>query len=75
VPFAHDQFDNAERVSALGAGEVLHRSEYSVKRAVAALHRLMNDPAREQASRRTAEFLRNENGAIAAADAIERVRT
>ena len=40
VPFAHDQFDNAERVRRLGVAEVVYRSRYNALTAEAALRRL-----------------------------------
>jgi rhamnosyltransferase subunit B len=74
VPFAHDQFDNAERVRRLGAGEVLHRSRYSANRAERVLRRLLNEPAYASAASRVSKRIRQENGAATAVDAIERLR-
>jgi UDP:flavonoid glycosyltransferase YjiC (YdhE family) len=69
TPFAHDQFDNAERVRRLGAAEVLYRSRYSAARAEEALRRL---PSRETAAARLGELVKAERGAANSADVIER---
>ena len=45
VPFAHDQFDNGERMKRLGMGEVLPRSRYSAERAERQLGRLLGERA------------------------------
>jgi UDP:flavonoid glycosyltransferase YjiC (YdhE family) len=71
VPFAHDQFDNAERVRRLGAAEVLPQSRYNARRAEALLRRLVSTPSYAQAATRLGEKIRAENGAGTAADAIE----
>jgi rhamnosyltransferase subunit B len=44
VPYGWDQPDNAARVQRLGAGLHLPRREYSVKTAVRALRRLLDEP-------------------------------
>jgi rhamnosyltransferase subunit B len=69
APFAHDQFDNAERARRLGAAEVVYRSRYNVASAEKALQRL---PSCEKAAARLGELVRAERGAETAADAIER---
>jgi UDP:flavonoid glycosyltransferase YjiC (YdhE family) len=71
VPFAHDQFDNAERVRRLGAGLSLPRPKYNAKSAEAVLGRLLGDPAHAAAAASVGSKLRSENGAEAAARAIE----
>jgi UDP:flavonoid glycosyltransferase YjiC (YdhE family) len=70
VPFAHDQFDNGERVKRKGAGEVLYRTRYNAVSVEKALRRL---PACEAAAKKLGEQVRSEDGARTAADAIERV--
>ena len=72
VPFAHDQFDNGERVRRLGVAEVLYRSRYNALTAEAALRRLGNH---DNAAGRLAESVRAERGVEHAADAIERTLT
>ena len=70
VPFAHDQFDNADRVRRLGAGLWLSRRKYNARTAEAALGRLLTEPAFSASAGRIAEVIRNENGARTAAEAI-----
>lgn len=71
VPFAHDQFDNAERVRRLGLAEVVPHAKYSSKRAEMVLARLLSKPNYGIAAKSIAERVRAENGAVHAADAIE----
>jgi len=73
VPLAHDQFDNAARVQRLGVGEVLYRSHYNARRAAQALRRILGDQSYARQAAAVAEQIGAENGAAAAADAIERV--
>jgi UDP:flavonoid glycosyltransferase YjiC (YdhE family) len=69
VPFAHDQFDNGERVRRLGAADVVYRQRYNAATAEDALRRLLR---RDAAAAELGELVRAENGAAKAADAIER---
>jgi UDP:flavonoid glycosyltransferase YjiC (YdhE family) len=71
VPFAHDQFDNAERVRRLGAAEALPQSRYTAGRAETELRRLLTVHSYRDAATRVREDMRKETGVIAAADAIE----
>lgn len=71
VPFAHDQFDNAARVKRLGAAEVLYRSRYRARSVASRLQELMQNPSYAEAARRVAGLVGAEDGAVAAADAIE----
>ncbi len=71
VPFAHDQFDNGERVRRLGAAEVLPRSRYTAARAAQAIAKLMAEPSYAEAAAALGERVRAENGSTAASDAIE----
>jgi UDP:flavonoid glycosyltransferase YjiC (YdhE family) len=73
VPFAHDQFDNAERVRRLGAGLSIPRAEYNAKTAEAALASLLGDASYLQGATDIALKLRSEDGAEAAAQAIDRL--
>ncbi len=72
VPFSHDQFDNAKHVHRLGIAGVLYRSRYHARSAAHALRPLLEDPRYAQAGASVAAAVRAENGAVAAADAIER---
>ena len=69
VPFAHDQFDNGERVRRLGAAQVVYRSRYNAATAEKALQRL---PSCEGAAAELGAKVREEQGTANAADAIER---
>ncbi|HEX8558530.1 MAG TPA: glycosyltransferase [Pyrinomonadaceae bacterium] len=71
VPFSHDQFDNGNRVARVGAGRMLPRSRYDAAAAARELRALLSD---EDYTKRAAEVggrIRSEDGASAAADAIE----
>jgi rhamnosyltransferase subunit B len=73
VPHAHDQPDNAFRVTNLGVARTVFPPRYKAARVARELGRLLND---EQARRRAAAVSRTvlaEGGAEAAADSIERV--
>jgi UDP:flavonoid glycosyltransferase YjiC (YdhE family) len=72
VPFAHDQFDNGERVRRLGSGEVLYKERYNSHRVEKCLSRLLGQPGYAAAAAAVAEKVRAENGSATAADAIER---
>jgi len=73
LPHAHDQFDNAARVARLGCGRVLPRPRYDAQNATTELKRLLDNPSYAERAAEVAEVVRQENGASAAADAIERV--
>lgn len=71
VPHAHDQFDNAARVARIGCGRTIHRESYNAESAGRELAALLG--AREYFETATAigEQVSRENGAGAAAAAIE----
>lgn len=71
VPFAHDQFDNANRVRRLGAGTSMARSKYNARRAEEALRPLLRDPLYSRAAETAAAQIAAENGAQTAARAID----
>jgi rhamnosyltransferase subunit B len=71
VPFAFDQFDNANRVRRLGLGEVLQRSGYNANDAEALLRKLLGDPKYSRAGAEMRTKLEQESGSEAAATAIE----
>lgn len=73
LPHAHDQFDNAARVERLGCGRVLPRPRYSAKSAVRELKALLGDTRFAERAAEISRIVRQENGAAAAADAIETV--
>lgn len=71
VPFAHDQFDNAERVRRLGVATVIPRSRYTARTAEAMLAPLLGDNSYRQATLEVANVIRAECGSAAAAQAID----
>ncbi len=73
VPFAHDQFDNAFRVTDRAIGATLSHGRANGAQLAAALSRLLDDSAVLDRCARTAETVRSEAGAAAACDAMERV--
>ncbi len=71
VPFAHDQPDNAARVTRLGAARTLPRHRYTAPRVARELAALLADPAAAARSARLGERIRAETGTAAACDALE----
>jgi UDP:flavonoid glycosyltransferase YjiC (YdhE family) len=72
VPFAHDQFDNAERVRKLGAATVVPRSKYNARSAGNALRPLLQESSYAEAAGAAAAHIDAENGAETAAFAIDK---
>lgn len=73
IPFANDEFDNAERARALGVAESLWKPRASARRLAATLDRLLGDGA---IARRAAELgghLRAEDGAAVATGVVEKL--
>jgi rhamnosyltransferase subunit B len=60
VPFAHDQFDNAARIQALGVGLILPAAQLSAVRLTHRLRRLLSSPAVAAKSRALASRLGTE---------------
>jgi UDP:flavonoid glycosyltransferase YjiC (YdhE family) len=73
VPFAHDQFDHAARIERRGIGLALARSHYDEDSVTAALGRLLAEPTFGERAAAVGARVRAEDGAGAAADAIERL--
>ncbi|HZI20234.1 MAG TPA: nucleotide disphospho-sugar-binding domain-containing protein [Pyrinomonadaceae bacterium] len=73
VPFGHDQFDNGARVARGGCGRVLPRRRYDARRAERELRALLGDESYARRAARAGRVVRDEDGAVAAVDAIERV--
>ncbi|MDT5294049.1 MAG: rhamnosyltransferase subunit [Acidobacteriota bacterium] len=73
VPFSHDQFDNGARVARIGAGRTLARSRYDAASATRELRALLTDESYTARAAEVGRQVRAENGAAAAADAIEEV--
>jgi UDP:flavonoid glycosyltransferase YjiC (YdhE family) len=75
VPHAHDQPDNAYRVTMLGVARTIFPSAYRAARVARELSRLLGKPSYATRAAAVAESVRAEDGARAAADAIERAAT
>jgi UDP:flavonoid glycosyltransferase YjiC (YdhE family) len=73
VPFAHDQFDNAARVTRLGIARTISRRDYTPSRVAAEFRRLLDNPMYAERARGIGEQIRREDGVRAACDAIENV--
>jgi UDP:flavonoid glycosyltransferase YjiC (YdhE family) len=73
VPHAHDQFDNAARVERLGCGRIMPRPRYNAATATKELRALLENPGYATKAEEVSKQVRSENGAGAAADAIEEV--
>ena len=73
VPHAHDQFDNAARVGRLGCGRIMPRPRYNAASATKELRALLENPGYALKAEEVANQVRIEDGAGAAADAIEEV--
>jgi UDP:flavonoid glycosyltransferase YjiC (YdhE family) len=71
VPFAHDQFDNAERLRRLGIARTIPGRRYTVSRAITELRHLLDDPSYPQRASEVGERLGQENGVRVACDALE----
>jgi UDP:flavonoid glycosyltransferase YjiC (YdhE family) len=71
VPFAHDQPDNAARLTRLGVARTLDPRRYTPARAEAELRLLLDDPAYSQRATEVGGQVREEDGVRAACDALE----
>jgi len=72
VPFAHDQPDNAERISRRGIGRTLQRSTYSAASAAHTLQEMLADEPLQQRAQEIGSHIRKEDGATTAAVELER---
>jgi UDP:flavonoid glycosyltransferase YjiC (YdhE family) len=70
MPYAHDQPDNAARVTRLGIGLTIARHRYTPDRATREIRRLLNEPLYGQRAREVGEQVRRENGVESACDAL-----
>jgi rhamnosyltransferase subunit B len=71
VPFAHDQPDNAARLTRLGVARTLPPGRYRAPRVAAELHRLLDDPAYARRAAAVGAEVRREDGVRVACDALE----
>lgn len=72
VPFAHDQFDNAARVTRLGVGRTLPRGRYRAASIASVLAGLLADVEAIPKASRIAAQIAGESGTATACDALER---
>ncbi|MBL9169069.1 MAG: glycosyltransferase [Verrucomicrobiales bacterium] len=70
VPFAHDQFDNADRVGRLGVGRILRRSRFSQRSLARELEGLLADQQMTGIAAKEGRWVREEGGAARAADVL-----
>ena len=71
VPYAFDQPDNAARIKRLGLGLTLPKGRFNAARGADRLHRLLSDKRIRAKAAQVRTVLEEENGATAAADAVE----
>jgi rhamnosyltransferase subunit B len=72
VPFAFDQFDNADHARRLGTSRTLYRQKYLAARVERELLLLLGDEVFAERAGKVSLKLKQENGAAKAADLIER---
>jgi UDP:flavonoid glycosyltransferase YjiC (YdhE family) len=70
VPYAHDQPDNAERLTRLGVARTIPPRRYTATRAAAELRHLLDSPAYSLRASEVGEQVRQEDGVRAACDAL-----
>ncbi len=75
VPHAHDQPDNAARISRLGVGRSVDARRYTATSATTALRALLGQPAYGRRAAEVGKIVRGEQGATAACDAIDALIT
>lgn len=73
VPFSHDQFDNGSRVARTGVGRWIARPKYNAATAARELRAMLTDESYTSRAAEVGRQVRSEDGAVAAADAIEEV--
>jgi UDP:flavonoid glycosyltransferase YjiC (YdhE family) len=71
VPYAHDQPDNAGRVTRLGIARTIARHRYTPTRAAAELRELLDNPGYSKRASEVGERVRAEDAVRAACDALE----
>jgi len=70
-PFAHDQYDNADRVCRLGVGRVMSMKSYTPLHGAAEILRLIGENLYPNRAKEVAEQLATEQGTKRACDEIE----
>jgi UDP:flavonoid glycosyltransferase YjiC (YdhE family) len=71
VPHAFDQPDNAARIKRLGLGRTMNKGRFNAATATVQLRRLLMDKKMRVKAAQVKNILERENGAIAAANAVE----
>jgi UDP:flavonoid glycosyltransferase YjiC (YdhE family) len=71
MPYAHDQPDNAARVTRLGIARTIPRNRYSSERAARELRELLENPAYVEKAAAVGREVQAEDGVHAACDALE----
>jgi len=72
IPFAFDQFDNADHALTLGTSRTVYRSQYFAPRVSRELDRLLRSEKYSARAREVSLKLKAENGPATAADLIEK---
>ena len=75
VPFANDQFDNAQRAAKLGVARVVHHRAYTAKRAKLELTQLLSNSSYTSRAAEVGKEIRKEDGVAVACDAVEELMT
>jgi rhamnosyltransferase subunit B len=75
VPFAFDQFDNADHARRMGTSRTLYRKRYTANTAAKELGELLSKEMYSERAKHVSEQLKQENGPSRAADLIEKVLT
>jgi rhamnosyltransferase subunit B len=73
TPFAHDQFDNADRVRRLGVGRSVRASRYTARSATRALAAVLDDAAVAGACRTVAQRLVGDDSMDRTCELVERL--
>jgi UDP:flavonoid glycosyltransferase YjiC (YdhE family) len=73
MPFAHDQFDNARRVTRLGVGRGIARKKFAAQSAARELDALLAQPRTLETAAAIGAQIRAERGVETACDALERM--
>jgi UDP:flavonoid glycosyltransferase YjiC (YdhE family) len=71
MPYSHDQPDNARRVRRLGVAEVLDRRHYKAEQVAPLISQLLAQPAYAARAVTVATQIAEENGTVAACNALE----
>jgi rhamnosyltransferase subunit B len=71
VPYAHDQPDNAARVTRLGVARTVRQHRYRGPRVARELERILNDRRVQRRAEEVGAVVRAEGGAVAAAAALD----